>query len=268
MEGQPCWYSRDDWQLVKTDHSYEATKYQIDLIASKLNQRSLEPGGESDIVRHFLVHPGIVHSNMTNGMVYAFFDTLKVILFYIVSPTVSPFNRVLLIRLKARWFGSPNHPIVPYTSAVSAAHIALVSLLAIPTSLLAFAHRSSKGDPPASCWDDSLATCNIYDDGLRSADEARETEQRGEYVPLKFSARTDRWGRDHVGVMPVLDWKNNEKESEFLIEKCESLYEAFYKLHAESEKVKANGHANGKANGYTNGNANGHMSGHENGHAN
>ena len=85
LEGQPCWYDHDDWQLVKTDHSYEGTKYQIDLIASRLNQRSFASGGESSVVRHFLVHPGIVHSNMTKGMVYVFFDTLKVILFYIVS---------------------------------------------------------------------------------------------------------------------------------------------------------------------------------------
>lgn len=94
LEGQPCWYDHDDWQLVKTDHSYEGTKYQIDLIASKLNEQSLLPGGESNVVRHFLVHPGIVHSNMTNGMVYVFFDTLKVMLFYIVSTLSHKFYRV------------------------------------------------------------------------------------------------------------------------------------------------------------------------------
>lgn len=84
LEGQPCWYDHDDWQLVKTDHSYEGTKYQIDLIASSLSKRSQQPGGEGNVVRHFIVHPGIAHSNMTNGMVWFFFDTLKVILFYIV----------------------------------------------------------------------------------------------------------------------------------------------------------------------------------------
>ena len=85
LEGQPRWYNHDDWQLLKTDHSYEASKYELDLIANKLNQRSLQPGRESNIVRHFLVHPGIVHSNMTQGMVTLFFDTLKVMLFYVVS---------------------------------------------------------------------------------------------------------------------------------------------------------------------------------------
>lgn len=85
LEGQPCWYDSDDWQLIKTDHSYEASKYQIDLVAGKLDQRSRDPGGESNLVRHFIAHPGIAHSNMTNGMVFFFFDMCKVALFWVVS---------------------------------------------------------------------------------------------------------------------------------------------------------------------------------------
>lgn len=227
LEAQPCYYDHDDWQLVKTDHSYEGSKYQIDLIASTLTKRSFEHGGEHNSVRHLLVHPGIVHSNMTNGMVDVFFDTMKVLLFYIARLICN----------------SPNHLIVPYTSAISVTHFALVSIFAIPTGLLAFAHRRSAGDPPASCWDDSLATCKFYKDGLRSADDAREAEQRGEFVPLKFSAQCDRWGRPYVGVVPVLDWKQNEKEGEFLVEKCEGLYDAFRKLHASDQKAQTNGHA-------------------------
>lgn len=86
LEAQPCWYDHDDWQLIKTDHSYEGTKYEVDLIACKLSKRSLQPDGEGHAIRHFIVHPGIAHSNMTNGMVFWFLDQLKVILFYIVSP--------------------------------------------------------------------------------------------------------------------------------------------------------------------------------------
>ncbi|KIP09853.1 hypothetical protein PHLGIDRAFT_102186 [Phlebiopsis gigantea 11061_1 CR5-6] len=241
LEGQPCWYDHDDWQLVKTDHSYEGTKFQIDLIASKLNERSLLPGGEGHVVRHFLVHPGIAHSNMTNGMVYAFFDTLKLILFYI-----------------ARWFGSPNHTITPYGAAISATHIALASLLAIPSSLLAFAHRKNTDDPPRSLWDDSLSTLSLYADcGMESAAEARDREQHGQYVPLKFSSQTDSHGEGYVGVMPVLQWAKHAEESEFLVEKCEGLYQTFVKLEAKDGKGKVNGHANGHANSHTNGHANG-----------
>ncbi len=94
LEAQP-WYDEDDWQLFKTDHSYEGSKYQIDLIASKLAKRSLEAKGEADAVRHYLVHPGVVHSNMTNGMIFFFFDMCKVILFYIVRFLVHSPNRYL-----------------------------------------------------------------------------------------------------------------------------------------------------------------------------
>ena len=85
VEGQPCWHDHDDWQLTKTDHAYEATKYQIDIISARLAQKSTESGGESDVVRHYNVHPGIVHTNMTNGMVWFFLDMCKLLLFYIVS---------------------------------------------------------------------------------------------------------------------------------------------------------------------------------------
>lgn len=111
LEGRPCWYDRDDWQLVKTDHSYEGSKYEIDLIFSKLNQRSLLPGGESNAVRHFLVHPGVLHSNMTNGMVYVFFDTIKVLLFYIVSLSSLPgdLRSVSYLFILPRLDGSAHH---------------------------------------------------------------------------------------------------------------------------------------------------------------
>lgn len=85
LESQPCWYDHDDWQLIKTDHSYEGTKYEVDLIASKLAKRSLQPGGEGNVIRHFIVHPGIAHSNIASEMVFWLFDQIKVVLFYIVS---------------------------------------------------------------------------------------------------------------------------------------------------------------------------------------
>lgn len=136
--------------------------------------------------------------------------------------------------------GSPNHTITAYEAAVAASHIALVSLLAIPTGLLSFAHRRNKDTPPRSLWDDSLPTLGLYDRGMETAAEARVAENRGEFVPLKFSAETDRRGRDHVGAMPVLEWKQHEAEGEFLVEKCEGLYETFRKLET-GKGGKANG---------------------------
>ncbi|KAJ3534524.1 hypothetical protein NM688_g7122 [Phlebia brevispora] len=222
LEGQPCWYDHDDWQLVKTDHSYEGTKYQIDLISSRLAQQSREPNGEGDIVQHYTVHPGIAHSNMTSGMVYFFFDMCKVLLFYV-----------------ARWIGSPNHTITAYEAAASATHIALVSLLAIPSSLLAFSHRRHKTQS-SSLWDDSLPTMNLYTGGLQSAKKSRDAEEMGVYAPLKFSSETDRCGHDRVGAMPVLEWEEHQKEASYLVLRCESLYQNFLTLQ-KSKRDKDNG---------------------------
>ena len=66
---------------MKTDHSYEASKYEIDLIASNLAEKT----ETQDVVRHFVVHPGIAHTNMTAGMINWFLDMCKLFLFYVVS---------------------------------------------------------------------------------------------------------------------------------------------------------------------------------------
>lgn len=79
---------------------------------------------------------------------------------------------------------------------------------------------------------------------MQTADEIREIEERGEYVPLKFSSEVNRWGQTQVNVMPVLEWKKHEKEGDFLLEKCDGLYNAFTKLRKDGAPA-GNGHANG-----------------------
>ena len=83
-----------------------------------------------------------------------------------------------------------------------------------------------------------MPTLALYDTGMETAVEARETEQRGEYVPLKFSAETDWLGRPHVGVAPVLEWAKHEKEGAFLVDKCDGLYQTFVKLEAGDVEQK------------------------------
>lgn len=149
----------------------------------------------------------------------------------------------MLIRLcQARWLGSPNHSIRGYTAAVSAVHIALVSIVAIPTSLIAFSHVLSKTKPPPSLWENSLANMSMYENGLRTADEVKAAEFKGKVTPLKFGAETDRLGRAHVGVMPVQEWAEHDAEAEFLLNKCESLHQSFSALR-ENSAAPTNGHA-------------------------
>ncbi|KAI0698879.1 hypothetical protein BC835DRAFT_1268627 [Cytidiella melzeri] len=217
LEGQPCWYDHEDWQLLKTDHAYEGSKYEIDLVASELQRRSLRSDEGGKVVRHFIVHPGVVWSNMSNEMIWSFLNVAIGIVFYI-----------------GRLFGSPNHPVTAVKGAMSATYCALASLAIIPTSLLGFSHIQSSKTPPSSLWEDSLPNMTLYERGLESAEAVKAAELRGEFVPLKFGVETDRLGREHVGVIPVVEWEEHRKEAEFLLEKCESLYTSFTALHKSS----------------------------------
>lgn len=55
---------------------------------------------------------------------------------------------------------------------------------------------------------------------------------------MKFSSETDRWGSEHVNAMPILEWDKHEKEGDFLVEKCETLYRSFSKLAEETNGSK------------------------------
>lgn len=84
LEGAPTFYEHEDWQLKKTEHSYESAKYQIDLIGSQLDRVALrEPTGKPRI-RHFVTQPGVCSTNVAGALAGPFLDVFKVILFYIV----------------------------------------------------------------------------------------------------------------------------------------------------------------------------------------
>lgn len=87
IEASPSFYNSDDWQLVKTKHSYESSKYQIDIIATNLDRRAIEeiPRGTAVKVRHVVVQPGVAATNISNALVGSVLDLLKLLTFYIVS---------------------------------------------------------------------------------------------------------------------------------------------------------------------------------------
>ncbi|KAG8932244.1 hypothetical protein FRC01_014885 [Tulasnella sp. 417] len=125
-EAKPQAFDIDDWQLVKTDQSYEASKYQVDVIATLANSTVVyDEDGNSrplDIVdetrpRHFVVGPAVTASELfTSKMVFAaFFTQLMYALFYI-----------------ARFTGSQLHPIQPIKGAISATYAMLAPLWALP----------------------------------------------------------------------------------------------------------------------------------------
>ncbi|KAG5650015.1 hypothetical protein H0H81_001080 [Sphagnurus paluster] len=110
LEASPAFFDPDDWQLKSSAHSYECTKYQIDLISTHLDRRALQTPLPRRI-RHFVTEPGVCSTNVANALVGPLLDFCKLITFYL-----------------ARFFGSPHHTIVPFKAAVGAVHLSLASL--------------------------------------------------------------------------------------------------------------------------------------------
>jgi len=125
LEASPLFYEREDWQLIKSEYSYAATKYQIDLIATHLDARAVEetPGSTAVKVRHLIVQPGVVVTSMSSHLVNSMTDPIRLLCFYLV-----------------RLLNSPHHTIDIYKAAISAVHLSLISLAFFPT----FSSRSSK----------------------------------------------------------------------------------------------------------------------------
>ncbi|KAG6829684.1 hypothetical protein H0H92_003802 [Tricholoma furcatifolium] len=127
LEASPAYFDPEDWQNKSTEHSYEATKYQIDLISTRLDQLSLQRPA-SRRIRHFITHPGVCSTNVANALIGPVLDMCKLLAFYIV-----------------RFLGSPNHPIDPFKAAIAAVHVSLASL----TFLTLFNDQETKTTRPS-----------------------------------------------------------------------------------------------------------------------
>ncbi|KII96003.1 hypothetical protein PLICRDRAFT_170589 [Plicaturopsis crispa FD-325 SS-3] len=114
LDAQPGFYELDDWQLIKTHHSYGGSKYQMDLIATHLDRLALKSSGPT--VRHILSEPGTVTTNIQKALIGDFLDWVKEAIFYLV-----------------RWLGSPHHTVTPYKSAIAVVHLCLISLAFVPS---------------------------------------------------------------------------------------------------------------------------------------
>lgn len=114
-ESSPIYYDPTDWQLIKSAHSYESSKFQMDLIAYQLDQASLQDSGRLP-TRHLIVLPGVAGTNIANVLLGAFTSTCMFLAFYL-----------------ARFLGSPYHPITAFKAAISAVHLCLVPLAFLPT---------------------------------------------------------------------------------------------------------------------------------------
>ncbi|OBZ68898.1 3-keto-steroid reductase [Grifola frondosa] len=117
LESRPMYDPANDWQLIKTNHSYQASKYQMELICAELSKNTEH--SQIQKILHFIVSPGITSTNMSTllNIRIPFYRTLMLIVFYVI-----------------RLLGSPNILFSVYKAAIAAVHIALVPLVYIPAS--------------------------------------------------------------------------------------------------------------------------------------
>jgi 3-keto steroid reductase len=77
-------HNRDDWQLVKSKNSYEASKYQIELISTQLDRIALQSPKESKEARHFILDPGVTNTNFSAKLLNFFTALAQIAIFYLV----------------------------------------------------------------------------------------------------------------------------------------------------------------------------------------
>ncbi|KAI1795266.1 hypothetical protein LXA43DRAFT_992151 [Ganoderma leucocontextum] len=227
LDSEPTFDPKDDWQLTKTHHSYQASKYQIDLIASELEKRTIEaqetgrassleetvaPHGE---IHHIIVSPGITSTNMSAllNIWIPGWRYLMIAAFWIV-----------------RFLGSPHALMSLFSAAVSAVHFALVPLRDVPTV---------RNSPHISPLDIEYPYWHSYYGQTPTRVQA-----------LRFGSENDRWGNDRPGVIAVPVWEEHPNAGEVLLERFERLYQAFDMANADRERV-GNGHGDSSGNGYS-----------------
>ena len=84
LEASPEFCDWEDWQLIKSEHSYESSKYQIDLIAINLDRMALN-SHEGKRIRHLVSHPGVCDTSISQTLAPGFLNYIKIFLFYFVS---------------------------------------------------------------------------------------------------------------------------------------------------------------------------------------
>ncbi|EIW56997.1 uncharacterized protein TRAVEDRAFT_73290 [Trametes versicolor FP-101664 SS1] len=220
LDSEPIFDLKEDWQLTKTMHSYNASKFQIELIVAELERRTFEgapsipdvsaPNGE---FHHYIVSPGITATNMSTllNIPIPGYRYLMLAAFYIV-----------------RFIGSPHVLLSLYSAAVAAVHLALIPLLAIPTA------RDTVHVPPEDIpWP---SWHSYFGKFTGSAAPPR-------VLTLRFGAENDRWGNDRPGVMAVPVWEEHPDAGAQLLERFERLYQVFLLKEGESASgAAANGH--------------------------
>ncbi|KAH7930053.1 NAD(P)-binding protein [Leucogyrophana mollusca] len=117
-EANPQFYNPNDWQLLQSEHSYECSKYQMDMISLQLDRRALQSQTvAAPVIRHITVLPGVAGTNIASALLGRLSALGMYMSFYI-----------------ARWMGSPFHLISAFKASISAVHLCLVPIMFLPVA--------------------------------------------------------------------------------------------------------------------------------------
>nr|VWO98099.1 Uncharacterized protein [Ganoderma boninense] len=184
MDAMPSFDPADDWQLTKTQHSYEGAKFQAESIAAELEHLGIqarEGNLQSPSPPDFVSTDGEVHH-------------------LISSPGVVPTNMMTLLGIKlpgyragttavfwlTRLLGCKHVHMSVYNAAVATVHLALVPLESIPTT-----HTARDILPTHTKYPPWHLYHNLQTDAVQS---------------LRFGSRSDRWGNEYPGITAVPVW--------------------------------------------------------------
>ena len=85
-EGTSEYYVPKDYQLIKNDHSYQCSKYQMTLMALCLDQEASKTRGPG--IRHIAVLPGVAGTNIANALLGPITFYIMYLTFYLVSYSI------------------------------------------------------------------------------------------------------------------------------------------------------------------------------------
>lgn len=94
VDALPAYDPINDWQLTKTNASYQGSKSQIDLMTMELARSHVERSDDDAAIEHILVTPGITATKMAAELLRPYIlELLMLFFFYIVRLFIALFER-------------------------------------------------------------------------------------------------------------------------------------------------------------------------------
>lgn len=169
VDSLPSYHPKRDWQLVETGNSYQASKFQLDLMILDLCRRARKGEG-AEGVRHILMQPGIVPTSIAADLLRPqILRYLMIGFFYI-----------------CRLLGSPFLSFSVYAGAFAAVHLSIAPLGSIPVFSKSNPDVVMKYGTESDRWGRARIGCEEIADWDEYPDEGRSLVDRCEALYRTF----------------------------------------------------------------------------------